>query len=471
MPRVSASASIWRLRALAAALNRFLVPLAFAVFPFTFALQVATRSETVGLVPYVLIAASIVLTLAGTRPFLPAPPASVVGKVVDLLVIVLVASCVLHTCASLVLQVIDVSEAARLLLIYGFSGWVYVHVSRYADRGEHVNIMLAVVLSSAIVAAHWCYDTYAKMILGRTSVFQQMMFEYVKVRNGFDDNDVNVSLLRPEYRAYGLLDKHTTSGGVVGIGGFATLSLFSQSSLNMRMLAMLMYFVSLTVGMATLAWLSFVLLLPLGLLLAEREKSAGVVLMRLAVFFVLLSASLGIVAQMSDHPMRLFQTIWDLFATQASFVANLDGNSARVSWLGLYINEIKAYVSYISANPLCAIFGEGFAGYGSLLPRGGDAAFFEFLATFGIPLALFILSAILLATISAIRAILSRRVSRYEAGNLAFAAMCLLFMLMSLAHYNTFFNKAVYVFLFLALALVRRYVPAVRPVGPATQPR
>jgi len=438
---------------------RAAVPMAFAMFAIVFALQVAGQSELFGGIPYVLLGISAVLTTTGRSPRADRRRSSV-APYLDAAVVAMTGFVALHALAGILLGVIDVAEGARVSLIYGASSWVYWLICIYADDSELDGIINSIAMSSMFLAAHWCVDTFAKMVLHKISLFQYHVFDYVLERNKYNNNQVNVSLLGIEYRAYGLQDKHTTTGALVGIGGLSSLCFFWNRSFVWRLWSSLAFVVVATIGMATLAWISVVLLLPFGLILSERKEARGQAAVKALITSVIFAAALLLGLQASDKASRLLDIVWNLFATQASFVANIDGSLAQTSWVRIYTNELAAYLVYIANNPLSALVGEGFSGYGqATFPRGGDAAIFEFAATFGIPLSVAVIAAVLLSAWTAIRTAASGNCSPREAALLAFAGCTLLFLLMSLAHYNTWFNKSIYVYMFLALGIVGRLLP------------
>lgn len=438
-------------------LGGLLVPLAFAIFPFTFALQVVGGNEIYGILPYLLLAMSAVLVIVtGPRP----GAVSLKGRagLLDLLVAAIVLWSAGHAIAGLALSSSSLAETARVLLIYVTCVWVYVYVSFRSNEKDHQDILVAAALSTLLLGTHWCVETFSKFVMQRTSMYQVLTHDYIMVRNGFTSDQVNSSVLYPEYRAYGLTDKHTTTGASVSLGGFAAIGALSRYRLDWRILTGLAFLLILTVGMATLAWISFLLLVPFAILLSERVSTSGQVLRRGAVYGLIIAVVIVVVGAASGHAMDLIDKIADLLATQLSFVLNVDGSSAQSSWFQIYGKEIAGYGRYLAENPLSVIFGEGFSGYGAhRFERGGDVAIFEFLATYGWLLGALLLAGMIGSIAVAVKSLLQHRSESYATGLLMVSAVGLAFLLISLGHYNTFFNKSIYVFLFLFFGFVRRY--------------
>ena len=125
----------------------------------------------------------------------------------------------------------------------------------------------------------------------------------------------------------------------------------------------------------------------------------------------------------------------------------------------IYRREFAAFFDHLFHLPHVILIGDGFDGYGGsrVFQRGGDVALVELFITYGIPLGVAFFATIIFACSSAICAIVRQIISPEASAYLAFATLCLLFLVLSLAHYNTFFNKSVYVFLFLSLGLIRKF--------------
>ncbi len=434
------------------------LPIAFLLFPFTYALQVIVQSELLGVIPYALLALSVLLVVRGI------PYAEFIRRLfgdanaVDVFVLFFLVFSVAHIAVDFVLDGWQLSEAIRFLLIYVGSGWVYCHVSRYATEREIRDIMLAISVAAVVVSMHWVYETYTKTVLHETSVYQLLQFEYIKLRNGFSDSQVNVSVLGPEYRAYGLLDMYTTTGAIVAIGAYATLALMRRATFTGRFVVLGVFFLVLSIGGATTAWLGYVILFPAVMLLSERLRNVRRVMAATAIYATASIALVTFVMREWDETRIVLEKVIDLFSTQLSYVLNFDKTSAAVSWLDIYRRELGAYVQYLYDSPIYAVLGEGYSGYGdNRFPRGGDSALFEFLATFGIPVSLYAFGIFFVVVRKTVSAIRNADVESGHVLYLAFGVAVLSFLVFSLAHYNTLFNKAVFVFLYLALALIRRY--------------
>jgi hypothetical protein len=435
------------------------VPLAFLVFPFTFAMQVMAQSELVGVIPYVL------LTLSAGFVFIKAALAKKVRwgshgtSGIDFFINFFLLFSAVHIAMGLLVGGEMPREGLRAFLVYVASAWVYFYVSRYAREKEIRAVMLAIAIAAVIVALHWIYATYTRTILEKVTDFQLIMHEYIKLRNNFTDDQVNTSVLGTQYRAYGLLDKHTTTGAIVAIGAFGTFALFPRISQNKKMLLLGGFWLALSIGLATTAWISYVLLLPAVLALSEtRCGRAWKILIRFAIYLCIGTVALLVVFSSMPITRQILSNSLELLALQFSFLMNFDPMSDQVSWFWLYYNELSAYFQFAIQKPLALVFGEGIYGYGDVTyNRGGDLALLEFVAAYGIPTVLLFFSVVMAALVRSVKALKNPQLTDAQAMYLIFSFAVLVFLVLSLAHYNTLFNKAVIVFLYLALALIRRY--------------
>jgi hypothetical protein len=437
--------------------GRLFVPLAFATFPFVFVLQVVSGTELFGVMPYLFLLISALLVNLSPQPSTLLIFRGRTGPL-DSLVIVLVLWSLSHALAGLVLGTSTFEQTTRVILIYVASAWVYFYVVFYSGERDHQDILIAVALSTLVLGVHWCVETVSKFVLHRISMYQILTADYIMQRNQLSYEQLNKSVLYPEYRAYGLKDKHTTTGALVSLGGFATVSLLSRLSLDRRIIAGCVFLTILTVGMATLAWLSFLLLVPFAILLSERLVAPGKVMLRGTFYCLGLGAIVLILGAVSGLVDDLLNKITWLYSVQLSFVLNIDGSSAQTSWWQIYSRYVASYGQYIAQNPWSLLFGEGYLGYSNFrFLRGGDVALFEFLAIYGFPLSLFILVSIFFSVVVCVRTLIGQSHYTMKTCFLTFSCVGLIFLLFSLAHYNTLFNKSIFIFLFLFLGLVRRY--------------
>lgn len=453
---MTSSVSQFRIALLGPA-GRLLVPFAFAIFPFSFAMQVVSGTELLGIMPYLFLVFSALLVCLSSARFGRLSHRGMAG-VLDILVSTLILWSLAHALAGIVSGASSLQETARVILIYVASAWVYFYVVFRSGERDHQDILIATTLSTLVLGLHWCVETYSKFVLQRTSMYQILTHDYIMRRNAFNFEQVNSSVLNPEYRAYGLTDKHTTTGALVGLGGFTTIGWLSGRRLDWRLLAGFGFLAMLTVGMATLAWLSFMLLVPVAILLSERLVAPGRVVVRGLLYSLALGLVILALVAASGHAEDLLNKIVELFGVQLSFVLNVDGTSAQTSWWQIYSKETEAFGQYLAVNPWAAVFGEGYSGYGPVhFYRGGDVAAFEFLATYGFPLTLFFLVGVVGAMVSSAKVLMRQSASTRATGFLTLACVGLAFLLISLGHYNTFFNKSVYVYFFLFIGLARRY--------------
>jgi hypothetical protein len=436
-------------------ISHYLLPLFFLTLPFAFPFQVITQNPLPGGFPYIFLLLHIFLFVFENHRQLRIMPWKI--NATDWLVMSLVASFSLHLIINFLGQEIPYDQMVRIFIVYVVSAWVYVYISRFATEEEIRIILTVAVIASIIIALHWMYETYTKLVLQQISWYQHKMYDYFKFRNNFSDGDVNVSLLGPEYRAYGLLDKHTTTGAFIVLGAFSALALLWNASFSKKFFVMFLYFVVLSIGMATTAWIGFVVLVPIALLFSEKREFLSKAL-SLAMHTILCTALVIWALLLNDKTRKIFEQAWYILRTQFSYVINVDGTHAPISFVQIYSGEIKLYLQYISHHPLVGIIGEGFWGHnGNIYPRGGDVAFIELVAILGIPLIGYLLFMLLFFVKKLYSAYKNPNVSTQEMGYFNYGILILLFLSITLAHYNSFTNKTIFIFLYLGLALIGRY--------------
>lgn len=267
-------------------------------------------------------------------------------------------------------------------------------------------------------------------------------------------------MLRPEYRSYGLMDKHTTTGAAVLVGGVALLAYLGSS--NLRHLALIVYFVFLSVGMAPTALLSFVLVAQFVLFLAGGKKMVETMLTS---YGVMIFGWFAIFSSLTMVSPKLIGKIIEIGAAQISHVGNLS-NPDSTSYYLIYKAYFLDFTDFLANNPMVFYFGEGFPPQAAW-QRGGDVRFFELLATYGIPVVGLLFFTIGLAFKNIFSKMLALDVTPEERGILAFVFGVLSVFVISLVHYNAFFNKAFFVLIPMALGLASRFLPKTRYELPA----
>lgn len=435
------------------------IPLAFLVFPFAFAIQVLAQNEYLGLIPYGLLiisAVGIFLKSAYSKKI----RWGVQGvRNLDFFCNFFLVFTSIHIAMGILLGGYTLVEAGRLLLIYVGSGWIYFYISRYAREAEIRTVMLVIAIAAIIIGLDWVYETYTKMILHEISEFQRLAYEYSKIRNNFSDEEMNTSALGTQYRAHGLLGGYPYTGSIVAIGAFAMLALFPYATRYQKNLLLGAFFLVLSIGLATTVWIAYVLICPF--LLGLSEKKTGEIRRILARIIVYISFGLPIliVVLMSMEAIRpILQNTFDLLSLQFASIINFDATSGELSWFWLYFDNLRSYSDFLMDNPFAVLVGEGIIGYGDVTyARGGDVALLEFAAAYGIPTVILFFATCISASMRAVRSLKNGMLNETQKTYLLFSFATLVFLILSLSHYNILFNKAIIVFFYLALGLIRRY--------------
>jgi hypothetical protein len=154
----------------------------------------------------------------------------------------------------------------------------------------------------------------------------------------------------------------------------------------------------------------------------------------------------------------LLSIMLQAFSTNVSTVFNIDPSGDTVSWYWVYVNNILGYFDFIGQAPFAMLIGEGPIGYGEVLyERGGDVGLLEFIAAYGIPMAIVFFIFCVGAMVRAAKSLKYGGLDENEKMYLVFSFAVLAFILLAFAHYDIFFEKSIIAFFYLALGLVRRY--------------
>lgn len=435
----------------------------FFLIPFTYAIQVIFENQYLGVIPYLTLVpiAIRVFNTLNRRKYLIVDGIrrdfTISTPVLTLFVLSLA-----HIFIDYVQGGIVELQAIRLVIIYIFVVVIFFYFA-IDDRLDEINgVLCAIGVASLIIGIQWAYSSYYKLVEGDPGWFAKASYEYIKHVNGYSSADVNVSILRAEYRSYGLLDKHTTTGAIVALGGLAAISwLTPKNNIIYAFLASSLFFIFLSVGMATTAWIAYVAIAPLVICLAYRR---GIVMYLSVVMKYIIIIIMGSLAMSYfNKSENLRQHISVLAGNQIQYIMNLDAarsvsDSSYISFVGIYYRYLMAYISHIKNNPMTFIWGEGLPnGSAAQFSRGGDFALIELLVTYGFPASLLLFMAISFSLSRAIFVARDKNTPNENRAVVAFAVGATLFLVISLAHYNTIFNKAVFILLPFLLSLFYRY--------------
>jgi hypothetical protein len=438
------------------------VPLAFLLFPFAFAAQVVTQDERVGVVPYLLL--FLGGGWAGFRQLL-APPRPRRSRVslLDLGVGLFVAFSALQIAVAFAMGAYSTGTAMRWFLINVGSAVVYYHVSRRSSRSEIRAILLAISVGAVVVGIHWVHETYTKMVLQQISRYQFMSAEYTKRRQSMIDNELNPSGFIIYYRAHGLVEKHTSTGATVAIGAFATVALFPAMRRRRLVLVLIAFLIVLSIGQATTAWLAFVFTVIVALYFNGDRRRALAQLRRAAFYVTGALAILLFGATTTDGSRALLAKIVETMQIQATNVVNLDTTFGRMSFVWLYLENMRDYGVSVLDNPFRLLVGQGPepADAGEY-HRGGDVGWLEVLAAYGLPMFVLFFGVCLLTVWRAFRALRRKDLDATARAQLMFGAAVVTILIISLVHYDVLFRKSLHVCFYLGLGLIWRHLHATR---------
>lgn len=437
----------------------FMLPFFFFFVAFSWPLQVVFSSPVIALITYVPLLALAITMAKRPKAYLENL------SFFDYAFLGALSLVVLHAIINLLLGNSEPSFQLKWILIFGTSALIYVHVSRRASINAIQFVIAAIIIAASALAIHWVWESYAKTVLRELSWYAIQSIKYVLVRNNYDMEQLNSSIASVEYRAYGLLDKHTTTSAYVASGIFALLSLsFSRRLLFKNMIFVIGLFI-LFIGLGTTTFLAYLMLGPLCMFLsAEPRKRIAAAFSAVALvvgffFFVnFASASESGIGKLLDHR---FMTL----KIQLHFLTNFSNETLETkfgpldtSFPKVYAQESTGFISFLSSHPRVALLGEGM-GQNSRegFQRGGDLAVMEFFVTFGLPLSGVLMLAAFGLVGLAIRDLLRPATAVLRPDFLLFGCLVVLLLMISLGHYNTLFKKEIFPILIFALALLRRF--------------
>ncbi|MEK7356821.1 MAG: hypothetical protein AAB250_10250, partial [Bdellovibrionota bacterium] len=321
--------------------------------------------------------------------------------------------------------------------------------------------------ASSILGVHWLYESYAKTVLRELSWYAIESIRYVLLRNNYDMQQLNSSIASVDYRAYGLLDKHTTTSAYIALGVFAALSLAFTKNLSTKIAIYTIGLLVLFVGLGTTALLSYMLLAPVFMLLCARPRqrllSFTSPIVATVLFFVLVtltSTTNSGVGTLLDHRWLTFKIQLHSLFNFAEVPISTKYGDVNTSFPKVYQQESAGFAHYLKSNPSVALLGEGI---GDNTPksfqRGGDLGLMEFFVTFGLPLSALLVVASLGLVGLATQAVLRAKIPSFEHQLLLFSLISVVFLMMTLGHYNTVFKKEILPVLMLALGLLSRLTP------------
>jgi hypothetical protein len=438
-------------------------PLAFVAFFFSYALQVVTGNEALGLLPYLLLFPSFLIWFLRAVSHPQGRTRRLGIGSLDLFVSVFMAFATAHIVAGVLLGGYGVVEAVRLLLIYVVSGWVYFYISRAAtDRGIRA-IMAAIAVATVFLSIEWVHETYTKMVKKEVLEFQRQSYEYQKRRNNLTDEEMNPSALGAQYRAHGLGGSHPVTGTLVAIGSFTTLSLLPNSSRRMKVVLLGLSFAVLLIGFATTALVGYLIVLPIVLWLTSTETTLSDVVRRIFLYTAAAFVLLPALSLTTEAGRNLLRNTMTLIRIQFQYVLGLSDDMS--AFYPVYKNAFALYVEFLQAKPLSILIGEGPVGYGNAtFGRGGDIGLLDLAAGFGIPFTIYFFAACTWAVVLGIRTVKYHRgqLDQSQILDIVFGCATVTFLLFSFVHYGVIFNKAVIVLFYLALGLISRYAARMR---------
>lgn len=434
------------------------IPLAFFIFPFSFAAQVVYGNVVFGALPY----AFIIIGIAGLMLKASIDKNNALYErrlnYLDYSVLYFILFSMAHICYGVLVGGYILDEGIRLFLIYVLSSWIYFYFARYATEDDIRAALFAIAVSSVILGVHWFYETINKIAFGQISDFQKMAAEYRGMRRGVDETYLNIINVIKGYVTFGLSESHTVAGATVATGAFAILA--SSHRLAGRQVGLLIsvFPCLLALAGAKTAFVIFVVMIPIVFRLLEYDINVRVWisflcgLLLIIIVFGALMSRLGWYAEFVSNRTDI------LHRSIAGLLRLSKDSHEGISWLWLYAGYLKEFIFVCTHRPFVILFGQGPQPFGKIVfAQGGDVAILEFVSKYGVPMSFFLVLSWTYALTGAIKKLIKEQIGIDERRFLFFGACTVFFLLFSLLHYDDLFRKSIIVIFWLALGLIRRY--------------
>lgn len=374
-----------------------------------------------------------------------------------------------HAFSSIMTDFSSFLEQGKILLSVGSACLVYFYVSRIASRQELRLAMLAIIISASVFSMFWLYDSYLRTVLGEITWYNFRMLEYILERNGFTESNVNTSVVGPQYRSYGLLDKHTTTGAYIAIGSLAYLTIVKRKLWPGNILILIAALTILFIGAGTTALFVSLVLLPIAVILLHyRDLHWPKLLILVSLTLVAWYTLLVILANFPSGIGTLVSDRLGLAGMQFHFMTNFQavpyaapgGGTLNVSYPDIAVDYGVGIVQHLKNRPWVAIFGQGLLPNGDEnFARGGDLALAEVIVTLGIPLSTIVFIMVADLIFRGLRGFIATEKENEPDTWLLFSSFTGIFLAVSLLHYDVVFKKELLPITFLVLGwLVRSTV-------------
>lgn len=438
--------------------NQKILPIFFIFLTISWPLQVIFKLEAIGAVPYVFLLAGLFLTRINKKP-------NKLGiDILDASLFIAWIIILIHSFVYVTVHEQSLLYQVKWHTILIGSGLVYLYTSRSITQNGVRNVLWITIGLTTLIAAHWLFETYLKVIFHEILSYQLKAAEYAAFRNKVSIDQINTANIGLDYRAYGLFDRYTTTAAFIVIGAVSTLWVTYHSKIEIKISVFLFYLFVLFIGMATTALLLFAIIMPIAIALSNKNNSFIKSSLKISAYTCIFITSIYFCSFLDNDIGTLIKSRVEILNIQQKIAMNFSGSNIKVtagkittSFPAIYKNETNDYFKRINANPSRFLIGEG-VGSGNRNRsniehmRGGDVGLFEFIHTFGIPITIFLLYSI---TYSLVNIKNHHTKNRDSSRNILLAGFIVIFLLGTLIHYGTFFKKEMLAYFMFALGLIR----------------
>jgi hypothetical protein len=437
----------------------------------SFPLQVYAGNPYPSLIPYLLIAIILALTVLCHMSGEPNGLSLRHNRNVGIMVAVYFYFVLFLTTWQTAFGVISSYEGISALVIYLLPVIYYWYFRRIASEQEIRTVLVAMAIAGLIVGGYFAYDSYLKLALVQVSDYANAAFQYSLDRGGMSAEEANNARVNLGSRSFGLLASHAVSGAWVILGALAALALLPQNRRVFRGVIIFMFGTMLLLGLNFTTIIAFSVIMALtevgGISLSRRRPAA--ILGNVAWFTLMVLMMVGLAWWIAGDVMTSF--ILDAMSVQLGFAFGTGDHS--LTFIGMILDAAKSYYRHFMNYPITLLFGDGFSSFG--LMKGGDVGFIESMAKFGLPFFCAIVFGLFYLMNSAVRQIktlsggkASDAAGLFPGRILQFAICITLLVLITEVHYTVWADKSILPIVFFTIAIYGRYLampPRSAPCG------
>jgi hypothetical protein len=437
----------------------------------SFPLQVYAGNPYPSLIPYLLIAIILALTVICHMSGGPSGLSLRHNRNISIMVAFYFYFVLFLTAWQTGFGVISCYEGLSVLVIYLLPVIFYWYFRIIASEQEMRSVLAAMAIAGLIVGAYFAYDSYLKLALAQVSDYANAAFQYSLARAGVSAEEANNARVNLGSRSFGLLASHAVSGAWVILGALSALALLAQNRIVLRRAIIFLFGTMLLLGLnyTTIIVFSVIMVLTeVWDIFLPRSRPAAI-LGNVAWFALIVMMMVGITWWIAGDVMTSF--ILDVTSVQMGIAFGTRDNN--LSFIGLILDSAKSYYRHITDYPTALLFGDGFSSFGFM--KGGDVGFIESMAKFGLPFFCAIVFGLLFLMSSGVRQIKALNggkargaVGLFRGRILQYAICVTLLVLITECHYTVWADKSILPIVFFILALYGRYLslsPRSAPCG------